>query len=260
MDLRLRERRVIITGGAGGIGTAIAEAFADEGARVAINYIGDPNSAEQLAARLTAKNTCALCIAADVSDAAEVAAMFAYLDDRWGGVDILVNNAGVDGVRAVGWEANPEDWKRVISVNLIGAFLCAREALRRMTSAKKGVIINTTSVHEVIAWAGYSAYTASKAALAMMSKTLAQEAAPFGVRVLSIAPGAIRTHINRSVWSDDASLADLLTKIPLGRVGTPADIANLVAVLASDVSSYVTATSVFIDGGMTDYPSFAHGG
>jgi NAD(P)-dependent dehydrogenase (short-subunit alcohol dehydrogenase family) len=123
-----------------------------------------------------------------------------------------------------------------------------------------GVIIHTSSVHEQIAWSGYSAYAASKAGLSMMSKTLAQEAGPHGVRVLCLAPGAIRTPINADAWKDAAGQTDLLSKIALGRVGEPEDVARLAVVLASDVAAYVTGTSVFVDGGMTDYPAFLHGG
>jgi NAD(P)-dependent dehydrogenase (short-subunit alcohol dehydrogenase family) len=186
--------------------------------------------------------------------------MFASIDMNWGGIDILVNNAGIDGTRNMSWEADLEAWRKVIEVNLMGAFYCAREALQRMTRQKSGVIINLSSVHEEIAWSGYSAYTASKAAVGMLTKTLAQEAAPYGVRVLSIAPGAIRTPINRAVWSDPQCLQDLLEKIPLQRIGEPAEIARMVVVLASDVASYVTGRTVFVDGGMTDYPDFSHGG
>jgi NAD(P)-dependent dehydrogenase (short-subunit alcohol dehydrogenase family) len=202
----------------------------------------------------------ALGLMADVSDPSAVEQMFAKMDEQWGGIDILINNAGVDGPRALGWEADPEVWGKVIDINLKGAFLCARQALRRMVAQKSGVVLNTSSVHEVIAWSGYSAYTASKAGLTMMSKSLAQEAAPHGVRVLCIAPGAIRTPINEDVWKNPKSYQDLLGKIPLNRIGEPEDVAQMALVLASDVASYVTATTVFIDGGMTDYPGFAHGG
>ena len=122
------------------------------------------------------------------------------------------------------------------------------------------MILNLTSVHERIPWTGYSAYTASKAGLSMLTKTLAQEAAPSGVRVVAIAPGAIQTPISQAVWSDPAAYADLLSKIPMGRMGKPEEIAQIAVVLASDVSSYVTGTTVFVDGGMTDYPSFERGG
>jgi NAD(P)-dependent dehydrogenase (short-subunit alcohol dehydrogenase family) len=129
-----------------------------------------------------------------------------------------------------------------------------------MVAQRSGVVLNTSSVHEVIAWSGYSAYTASKAGLTMMSKSLAQEAAPYGVRVLCIAPGAIRTPINEDVWSNPDSYKDLLGKIPMNRIGEPEDVARMAVVLASDIAGYMTATTVFVDGGMTDYPGFAHGG
>ena len=197
---------------------------------------------------------------ADVSDPTAIAQMFGRIDEVWGGIDILINNAGTDGVRAFGWEADIAEWRKVIEVNLFGAFYCAREALKRMVPQNSGVVLNITSVHEEIAWSGYSAYTASKAAVSMLTKTLAQETAPHGVRVLAIGPGAIKTSINQSVWSDPKSLQDLLEKIPLKRIGEPEEIARMVVVLASEVASYVTGRTIFVDGGMTDYPDFAHGG
>jgi NAD(P)-dependent dehydrogenase (short-subunit alcohol dehydrogenase family) len=259
MDLNLAGKRILVTGGNSGLGAAIVRAFAAEGARVAINYVAHPDATTQLITELGGGERL-LTLQADVSDATQVTAMFAALDEAWDGIDVLVNNAGVDGPRALAWEADELAWQRVLQVNLVGAFLCAREALRRMVPQGSGVILNTSSVHEQIAWSGYSAYAASKAGLSMMSKTLAQEAGPHGVRVLCLAPGAIRTPINAAVWQDPAGQADLLGKIPLGRVGEPADVARMAVVLASDVAAYVTATSVFIDGGMSDYPAFAHGG
>jgi NAD(P)-dependent dehydrogenase (short-subunit alcohol dehydrogenase family) len=260
MELGLAGKRVVVTGGSSGIGEAVCRAFAGEGARVAINYLSSPDDAEVICRDITNAGGEAFAVKGDVSVAADVAAMFAEIDRRWQGIDILVNNAGIDGARALGWEAQPDAWLQVININLVGAYLCAREALKRMVPAKAGVVVNTSSVHEVIAWTGYSAYTASKAGLAMLAKTLAQEAAPFGVRVLCVAPGAIRTPINRPVWDDPAMYKDLRGKIPLNRIGEAAEVARMVAVLASDVASYVTATTVFVDGGMTDYPDFARGG
>jgi glucose 1-dehydrogenase len=260
MDLKLRDKRVLVTGGGSGLGAAMAEAFAAEGARVAVNYHSDSAAAQRMAEAFKAKGGDALAVAGDVADPDAVEAMFARLDEAWGGIDILVNNAGMDGAPAKAWEIEIPAWTRVIEVNLKGAFLCARQALKRMVKQRSGVILNTSSVHEVIAWSGYSAYAASKAGLSMLAKTLAQEAAPYGVRVLSIAPGAIKTAINQPVWSDPEGLKDLLTKIPLGRMGTPQDIAGMAVVLASDVGGYVTGTTVFVDGGMSDYPEFAHGG
>lgn len=260
MNVRLDGKRALVTGGNSGIGEAIVLALAEAGARVAINYVSHPEAATALVERIEKQQGTALAVEADVSDPEAIDAMFARLDAAWGGIDILINNAGIDGVRANAWDSDVKDWRKVIEVNLLGAFYSARAALQRMIPQKSGVVINISSVHEEIAWSGYSAYTASKAAVGMLTKTLAQEAAPHGVRVLSVAPGAIKTPINRSVWSDPQSLRDLLEKIPLDRIGEPAEIARMVVVLASDVASYVTGRTVFIDGGMTDYPDFAHGG
>jgi glucose 1-dehydrogenase len=260
MDLKLTGKRVLVTGGNSGLGAAMVRAFAAEHARVAINYVAHAELGTQLAAELHAQGAEVLTVEADVSRPDAVAAMFLKLDAAWGGLDVLVNNAGIDGQRSLAWEADAAAWSRVLQINLSGAFLCAREALKRMVAQRSGVIINTSSVHEVIAWSGYSAYAASKAGLSMMSKTLAQEAGGYGVRVLCIAPGAIRTPINAAVWQDAAGQQDLISKIAIGRVGEPQDVAGMAVVLASDVASYVTGTSVFVDGGMTDYPAFTHGG
>lgn len=253
----LRGRTALVTGGSSGIGEAIARYLAQAGAKVAINCVSHLGDARKVAAQLGPH---CLAVQADVSDSDAVEAMFRKIDRRWGHLDILVNNAGIDGKRALAWEGDEKSWEGVIGVNLFGAYYCARRALQRMVPRGKGVIINITSVHEEIAWSGYSAYTVSKAGASMLTKTLAQEAAPHGVRVLAVAPGAIRTPINASVWQDPAGLKDLLKKIPLQRMGDPEDIASVVAFLASDGAAYVTARTVFVDGGMTDYPDFAHGG
>ncbi|HLW47964.1 MAG TPA: 3-oxoacyl-ACP reductase FabG [bacterium] len=260
MDLNLRARRALVTGANSGIGRAIALALAREGARVCVNYVVDPDAAQAAVGEITGSGGAAFAAQADVSDPAQVGRMFADIDRTWGGLDILINNAGIDGGRAPGWEQGVDAWRRVLDINLTGAYLCAREALRRMVPARRGVVLNLTSVHERIPWTGYSAYTASKAGLSMLTKTLAQEAAPSGVRVVALAPGAIQTPINQDVWGDPAQLQDLLTKIPLGRLGTVDDVARMVAVLVSDVAGYITGTTLFVDGGMTLYPSFMRGG
>ena len=260
MQIDLKDKRVLVTGGNSGLGAAMVHAFGAAGAKVAVNYVADPEEAEALVDGIKKAGGEAIAIEADVSDPAAVEAMFATLDKTWGGIDVLINNAGIDGPRALAWEADIGHWKKVLDINLVGSFMCAREALKRMVAQKSGVIINTSSVHQIIAWSGYSAYAASKSGLIMMANTLAQEAAPYGVRVLCIAPGAIATRINADVWQNPAGLKDLLTKIPLGRIGNPEDIAKMAVVLASDIASYMTATTVYIDGGMTDYPGFMHGG
>jgi glucose 1-dehydrogenase len=260
INIRLDGRRALVTGGNSGIGEAIVLALVEAGAKVAINYVTHPEAADALVRKIQEGRGEASAISADVSDPQGVAAMFRRMEQLWGGIDILINNAGVDGPRALGWEADPSAWRKVIEVNTFGAFYCSREALQRMVRQKRGVIVSISSVHEEIAWSGYSAYTASKAAVGMLMRTLAQEAAPFGVRVLSVAPGAIKTPINQAVWSDPKSLRDLLEKIPLNRLGETTEVAAMVALLVSDAASYVTGRTVFVDGGMTDYPSFAHGG
>lgn len=260
MNIRLDGKRAFVTGGNSGIGEAIALRLADAGAKVAINYVAHADAAQALVRRIRERDGDAIAIEADVSDPDAVAASFTRLESAWGGVDILVNNAGIDGERAEAWDADPATWRKVIEVNLFGAFYCAREALKRMVAQKSGVVLNMSSVHEVIAWSGYSAYTASKAAVGMLTKTLAQEAAAHGVRVVAIGPGAIKTPINRSVWGDPHKLRDLEAKIPLKRIGKPDEIAEMAVFLVSDAASYMTGRTVLVDGGMTDYPSFTHGG
>jgi NAD(P)-dependent dehydrogenase (short-subunit alcohol dehydrogenase family) len=251
---------VLVTGANSGIGAAIARELAASGARVAVNYLVHPEATEALLAELRAGGAEVVAVQADVSDAAQVTAMFAELDRQWGGIDALVNNAGIDGSQARAWEADPASWERVLHVNLYGSFLCARGALQRMVPQRSGVILNMSSVHERIAWSGFSAYTASKAGLSMLTQTLAQEAAPFGVRVLALAPGAIRTPINQNVWSNPETMRDLLSKSPLGRMGEPEEVARVATFLVSGMASYVTGSTVFCDGAMSDYPEFAHGG
>lgn len=260
LNIDLTKRRALVTGASSGIGEAIANMLAEAGADVAVNFISHPEAAEAVAASVRSKGVRAVAIAADVSDGAQVDAMFKAVDDAWGGIDILINNAGIDGPSELAWDADLAAWRRVVEINLFGAFYCSQQALRRMVPQKSGVIINMSSVHETIPWSGYSAYTASKAGLSMLTKTLAQEAAPFGVRVVAVGPGAIKTPINQSVWGDPAGLADLEQKIPMGRMGSRDEIARIIAVLASDAASYVTGTTLFVDGGMIDFASFAHGG
>ena len=260
MEIRLDGRRALVTGANSGIGRAIALGLAQSGAKVAVNYVTAPEKAEDVVEAIRSGGGEGIAVCADISDETQVAAMFAQVDEAFGGIDVLVNNAGIDGAATPSWEADPAKWRRVIDINLVGTFLCAREALRRMVAQQSGVVLGISSVHELIAWSGFSAYTASKAGSSMMMKSMAQEAAPFGVRVLALGPGAIKTPINENVWSDPAMYADLITKIPLKRMGTPEEIAEMAVFLVSDSAAYVTGTTIFVDGGMLDYPEFAHGG
>lgn len=260
MEINLTGKRALVTGGNSGIGAAISSELAKAGAKVAINYISHPETAEQMVEEIRQNGGESIAIEADISSYDSVGRMFSTMDETWGGIDILINNAGIDGASAEGWEAELKDWQEVININLVGSFYCSRQALKRMVEQKSGVVLSTSSVHEIIAWTGHSAYTTSKAGLSMLTKTLAQEAAPHGVRVLALAPGAIKTTINQNVWDNQQGLNDLLEKIPMQRIGEPEEVARMAVVLVSDTASYITGRTIFVDGGMTDYPDFAHGG
>jgi glucose 1-dehydrogenase len=209
----------------------------------------------------------AIALQADVSREEQVAAMFAELLTTFGTIDILVNNAGLQRDSPF-HKMTLEQWNTVMGVNLTGQFLCAREAVREFlrrgvvsrVSSAAGKIICMSSVHEVIPWGGHVNYAASKGGVMQLMKSMAQELAPKKIRVNSIAPGAIKTPINRSAWDTPGAEAELLRLIPEGRVGLPKDIANVAVWLASDASDYVTGTTLFVDGGMTLYPGFATGG
>jgi NAD(P)-dependent dehydrogenase (short-subunit alcohol dehydrogenase family) len=257
----LKERTAVITGGDSGLGAATALALAEAGADVAVTYREKPALAEKVVEAARSHGVKAMAVQlADVAKQADVAALFQHIDREFGGVDILVNNAGMDGERALCADSDPAAWRQVIDVDLVGPYYCAREAVMRMRKRRRGVIVNTTSVHEFIPWSGYSAYTAAKAGLSMFNKTLAQEVAADGIRVVAIAPGAIKTPINANVWGDPKGLADLDAKIPMGRIGEPAEIGRTVAFLCSDLAGYITGVTVAIDGGMLLYPDFRHGG
>ncbi|GAA0580038.1 SDR family oxidoreductase [Rhizomicrobium electricum] len=261
LTIDLSGRRALVTGGDGGLGAAASRALAACGAWVGIGWRGDRAPAEALVAELHGAEGRVVPIhLEDVADPESVAAAFAAVDEELGGIDILVNNAGIDGKRQLCAESDPAAWRRVIEVDLIGPYNCAREAAKRMIAQQRGVIVNVTSVHETIPWTGYSAYTAAKAGLSMFTRTLAQEIAEHGVRVVAIAPGAIKTPINADVWKDPAGKADLLGKIPMDRIGEPKDVGRVIAFLASDLAGYVTGTTVAVDGGMLLYPGFREGG
>ena len=260
MEISLTDHRILITGGSGGIGQGIALAAARAGARIGFNYHSNEAGAEETKSKIEAAGGQATFRQADVSDPADVAALFAMMEERWGGVDALVNNAGIDGERAKIWEGKAADWKKVIDTNLMGTYYGIKEAATRMVAQGGGVILNTSSVHETIPWGGHSAYCAAKAGIGMIVRSVALELADSGVRILNLAPGAIKTEINKDVWSDPEQLDDLKKKMPAGRMGTVEEVGNLAVVLLSDASSYVTGTTVYQDGGMTCYPSFAAGG
>lgn len=263
----LKNQKALVTGANSGIGEACALALGAAGADVVVNYHSDPPEAARVVERIRKSGSRAMAIQADVSRESEVQAMFAEMLNQFGTIDILVNNAGLQRDASF-HEMTIEQWNGVISVNLTGQFLCAREAVREFlrrgvlpeVSSAAGKIICMSSVHEVIPWAGHVNYAASKGGIMQLMKSMAQELAPKKIRVNSIAPGAIKTAINRAAWETPEAEAELLKLIPEGRVGLPEDIARAAVWLASDASDYVTGTTLFVDGGMTLYPGFATGG
>jgi glucose 1-dehydrogenase len=263
----LKNQKALVTGANSGIGEACALAFGAAGAAVAVNYVSRPEDAERVAQQIRQGGGEAIALQADVSREEQVTAMFAELLKTFGTIDILVNNAGLQRDSAF-HKMTLEQWNTVMGVNLTGQFLCAREAVREFlrrgvvsrVSSAAGKIICMSSVHEVIPWGGHVNYAASKGGVMQLMKSMAQELAPKRIRVNSIAPGAIKTPINRSAWDTPGAEAELLRLIPEGRVGVPEDIANVAVWLASDASDYVTGTTLFVDGGMTLYPGFATGG
>jgi len=249
----LHGTRALVTGGNSGIGAAIARSLAANGADVAVNHITDAHAAAAVVQACRAFGSDAFSIEADVSQADAVDRMFDETRSRYGRLDLLINNAGIDGAANLVWNAKRSEWLRVLEVNLFGAFYCMQKALADMIARRRGVIINITSVHEVMPWKGFSAYAASKAALSMLTKTAALEAAQHGVRILAVAPGAVQTSLNEDVWKKPKSRDQLLEKIPLRRLAQPEEIATLVAWLASDEARYQTGSTVFADGGLTLY-------
>jgi glucose 1-dehydrogenase len=260
ISIDLSGRRALVTGANSGLGRAIALSLAAAGARVGIHYLSDRAAAEAVIAEMPQTGGPAAAFGADVGEFVQVERMFAEVDATFGGLDILVNNAGLDGPREPCADSDPAHWQKVIAVDLQGSYYCTRQALKRMLPQRRGVILQITSVHEFIPWAGYSAYTSAKAALSMFTKTVAQEVATDGIRVLAIAPGAIRTPINADVWGHPDSLRDLDEKIAMARPGEPDEIGRVAAFLVSDLASYITGTTLAVDGGMLIYPDFSHGG
>ncbi|MEM9987426.1 MAG: SDR family oxidoreductase [Bacteroidota bacterium] len=266
---RLSGQTAIVTGANSGIGAAIAQSLALDGANVVINYIVNEEAAQELADGIDQDGICgqAMIYKADVSKEEEVVAMFQATVERFGTVDICVPNAGIQRDYAL-HEMPFSEWQKVIDVNLTGQFLCAREAIREFirrgprpeVSRSLGKIIHISSVHEVIPWAGHANYAASKGAIVMLMESIAQSYAPIKVRANSIAPGAIKTEINREAWETKAALEELYKLIPYKRMGEPDDIGSTAAWLASDESEYVNGTTIFVDGAMTCYPGFTENG
>jgi glucose 1-dehydrogenase len=262
----LAGQRALVTGASSGIGAAVAKALAAAGASVVVNYSRDDAGAARVVGEIEVGGGRAFAVRGDVSKEADVLAIFDRTIELLGSLDILVNNAGMQKDAAF-VDMTLADWERVLGVNLTGQFLCGREAAReflkrgRVPGARSlGKILCTSSVHDVIPWAGHANYAASKGGVSMLMKTMAQELGQHGIRVNAISPGAIRTPINTSAWDTPEAERSLLRLIPYGRVGDPIDIGRAAVWLASDESDYVHGATLYVDGGMTLFPEFRFGG
>jgi glucose 1-dehydrogenase len=259
----LEGRNVLVTGGSSGIGQAIAVRFAEYGANVAINYLRQPEEAagteEQVHVcvdKVQREGVRDVLVRGDVSNEDDVVRMFGEAVDGLGGIDVLVNNAGIQISRPTD-ELSSEDFDRVLAVNLRGAFMCAREAIRHFLAAgKPGSIVNVSSVHQLIPKPGYLGYSASKGGMQNLTRTLALEYAGRGIRVNGIGPGATVTPINRAWIDDPGKRRQVEEHIPMQRAGDADEMAGVTAFLASDDAAYITGQTIFVDGGLTLYPSF----
>jgi glucose 1-dehydrogenase len=263
----LKGQAALVTGASSGIGEGIAKALAGAGARVVVNYSSNEQAANGVVRDIRNGGGEAIAVRANVSREDQVLAMFETMFKEYGTIDILINNAGVQKDAKL-TEMTLDQWQSVLDINLTGQFLCAREAAKEFIrrgvvperSLAAGKIICISSVHEKIPWGGHANYAASKGGVMMMMQSIAQELAPYKIRVNSIAPGAIKTRINREAWETPEAEARLLELIPYKRVGETRDIGAVAVWLASDESDYVNGATIFVDGGMSLYPAFAYGG
>lgn len=249
--MRLQDKVALVTGASSGIGKAIATRFVAEGARVVINHRPTPQDVEAADALASQLSPAALAVAADVSRRDDVQRMLDIAIARFGRVDIAVNNAGIE-IKQPFLDVGDEDWQRVVAVNLYGGFVVSQLAARQMVQqGQGGKLIFISSVHEDIPFPGYAAYCASKGGVRMLMRNLALELAPHGICANSIAPGAIATPINQAVLDDPVAMRNAISEIPAGRFGRPEEVASVAVFLASDEANYVTGSSYFVDGGLT---------
>jgi len=259
----LKGKNVLVTGGTSGIGQAIAVRFSEYGANIAINYRAGPEEVSETerqvrdcARKVNQQGVRELLVKGDVSSPAAVAAMFSEAADGLGGIDVLINNAGIQ-ISEKSEAASVDNIAAVLDVNLKGAFLCAQQAIRRFLDAgKPGVIVNISSVHQLIPKPGYAGYAMSKGGLGSLTRTLALEFADRGIRVNAVAPGATVTPINRAWVDDPEKRAQVLAHIPMGRAGQADEMGAAAAFLASDDAAYITGQTLYVDGGLTLYPDF----
>jgi glucose 1-dehydrogenase len=256
-------KNVLVTGGSSGIGQAIAVRFAEHGANVAINYLTQPEEAHGTEERVQAcvrrvqqEGVRDVLVGGDVSSEDDVVRMVGEAVEGLGGIDILVNNAGIQ-ISRPSEELSSADFDKVLAVNLRGAFMCAREAIRHFLGEdKSGAIVNVSSVHQLIPKPGYLGYSTSKGGMQNLTRTLALEYAGRGIRVNGIGPGAAVTPINRAWIDDPVKRAQVEEHIPMRRAGEADEMAGIACFFASDLAAYITGQTLFVDGGLTLFPSF----
>ncbi|MBI1765306.1 MAG: glucose 1-dehydrogenase [Acidobacteria bacterium] len=249
--MRLKEKVALITGSSQGIGRAIAERFAREGASVVINYNRGAGGAEEALAAIQAAGGRGLIVQADLGQVADIRRLINTAVEHFGRLDILVNNAGLE-THAPFWEVHEDDYDRVLNVNLKGVFFATQAFVQHLLPHKRrGKVVNISSVHEELPFPNFTAYCVSKGGVKMLMRNLGVELGPLGININNIAPGAIETPINTKLLNDPAKLGALLGQIPLGRLGQPHDVASLAVFLASDESDYVTGSTFYVDGGLT---------
>jgi glucose 1-dehydrogenase len=250
MPGRLDGKVAVVTGASSGIGQAIAERLAQDGADVVIDYTGDVSGANVTLEKIATAGGKGVIVAGDITKPADTQNLIEHAWTQMGGCDILVNNAGVE-KEAAFWDVTEKDYDFVLDVNLKGAFFLTQAFVRRLRDAKRpGRVINISSVHEDMVFPNFATYCASKGGMRMLMRDLAVELGPLGITVNNIAPGAIATPINTALLNDKPKLDALLANIPLGRMGTPADVSALAAFLASDEAAYITGSTYVVDGGL----------
>ena len=249
--MRLKDKVALVTGANSGIGKAIAQRFAEEGAHVAVNFRAGHGHDAEVAEMVAALPTPSIGVPGDVSKRADVEKMIAQIVQNFGRIDIAVNNAGME-IKKPFLDVTDDEWNRVLDTNLYGAFVVSQLAARQMVKqGQGGKLVFVSSVHEDIPFPQYTAYCASKGAIRMMMRNLAMELAPNKINCNNIAPGAIATPINQAVLDDPQAKKNAISEIPWGRFGKPEEVASVALFLASNESDYVTGSTYYIDGGMT---------
>lgn len=257
---KLAGKVAFVTGGDGGLGGAMCRTLAAHGAAVAIGWRGkDPSKADAVKAEIIAAGGRCIAVEGNVADAADIQADIDTVVQELGGIHICVNNAGYENDHAF-LEMPVETWRGVIDVNLTGPFIVGQACARKMVEGKhKGIIVNISSVHDVIPWSHFAHYCAAKAGLSMLTKCMSVALAEYGIRAVTVCPGAIATPINQNVWGNPELRGLLEAKIPQGRIGKPEDVANVIAFLASDDADYINGSQIYVDGAMVQYADFQHG-